>query len=303
MNSSPLLDNNNGSPFLGAINSTLELGAYEYMWSQKGTSFRSIAEKFREAADSRISDFVPEERALETGLRVIGRIQETLDDRFDIRVHGELDYPRRLRDATHPVELLYFQGIWDLVETKSVAVVGARKASDDGLKRTRQLVKALLQDEFTIISGLAAGIDTAAHETALAEGGRTISVIGTPLGHVYPKQNAKLQKQIADEHLLISQIPIERYEAQTFRTNRFFFPERNKTMSALSIATIIVEASDTSGTLIQAREALKQGRKLFILNSCFENPNLTWPERFAKQGAIRVRDYDDIRRELVAETA
>ena len=131
-------------------------------------------------------------------------------------------------------------------------------------------------------------------------GGRTIAVIGTPLGQAYPKSNTDLQARIASEHLLISQVPVERYAAQNPRVNRFFFPERNKTMSAVSEGTIIVEAGETSGTLIQAREALKQGRKLFILNSCFERSDLTWPARFEKDGAVRVRDYDDVRRQLVA---
>ena len=114
-------------------------------------------------------------------------------------------------------------------------------------------------------------------ERVLEEGGRTIGVIGTPLTSVYPKQNAALQEKIAQEHLLISQVPFKRYSEQDFRLNRSFFPERNVTMSALSDATIIVEASDTSGTLYQARAALRQKRKLFILNNCFENASLKWP--------------------------
>ena len=85
---------------------------------------------------------------------------------------------------------------------------------------------------------------------------------------------------------------------QDFRSNRIFFPERNVTMSALTEATIIVEASDTSGTLIQARAALAQGRKLFILDSCFHNSSISWPAKYEAQGAIRVRDYDDIRKHL-----
>jgi DNA processing protein len=159
-----------------------------------------------------------------------------------------------------------------------------------------------VQDKFTIVSGLAEGIDTEAHNAAIAAEGETIAVIGTPLNHVYPKSNASLQERIARDHLLISQVPLERYEAQNFRVNRFFFPERNKTMSALTEATIIVEAGETSGTLVQAREAIKQKRKLFILNSCFERSDLTWPKRFEAEGAIRVREYDDIRRELVSSS-
>ena len=286
-------------PFVDVIDAALELGAYERLWCEQNASFKSIAEKFAQKPHSRPSDFVPEDEARETGQRVVAKLRDRVHGWFNLRLHGELDYPQRLRDATHPVELLYFQGWWDLIDTPSVAVVGTRKPSEDGIRRTRKLVKALLADNFTIVSGLAEGIDTVAQETAINEGGQTIGVIGTPLGHSYPRSNEKLQRSIAEKFLLISQIPIERYEAQNPKTNRFFFPERNKTMSALTSATIIIEAGETSGTLIQAREALKQGRKLFILNSCFENTNLSWPAKYESQGAIRVHDYDDVRRELV----
>ena len=286
-------------PFVDVIDAVLELGAYEKLWCGNNASFKSIAEMFAKHADARSSDFVPENEAREIGQRVIAKLRRRVHGWFNIRLHGEFEYPKRLLEATHPVNLLYFQGKWDLIHTPSVAVVGTRKPNDNSIRRTRKLVKALLADKFTIVSGLAEGIDTVAHKTAIAEGGQTIGVIGTPLGHVYPKSNEDLQKEIAKEFLLISQIPVERYEAQTPRTNRFFFPERNKTMSALTEATIIVEASETSGTLVQAREALKQGRKLFILNSCFENSALTWPAKYESEGATRVYEYDDIRRELV----
>lgn len=142
--------------------------------------------------------------------------------------------------------------------------------------------------------------DAVSHRRGECDG--SLVPVQTRQAHVYPKSNASLQERIAKDHLLISQVPLERYEAQNFRVNRFFFPERNKTMSALTEATIIVEAGETSGTLVQAREALKQKRKLFILNSCFERSDLTWPTRFEAEGAIRVREYDDIRRELVSSS-
>lgn len=286
-------------PVSGPIDAALEVGAYETLWTEHNASFKSIAELFANKPGARPSDLVPENEARETATRVISRLRDRIDARFDVRVNGEVDYPERLRDATHPVELLYFQGDWQLVMTRSVAVVGTRKPSTEGVKRTRQLVQALVEDKFTIVSGLAEGVDTAAHTTAIEAGGQTIAVIGTPLGHVYPKGNAELQNKIARDYLLISQVPVERYEAQNPRINRFFFPERNKTMAALSEATIIVEAGETSGTLVQAREAIRQQRKLFILNSCFERSDLTWPQRFEQEGAIRVHNYDDIRRELV----
>ncbi|SIR38467.1 DNA processing protein [Rhizobium sp. RU35A] len=293
---------NEVGPLFDPIDAALELGAYEALWSEQNASFKSLAEKFAESPEARPSDFIPPEQARLVASRVIDKLRGPDGTRFDVRVRGELEYPERLRQATHPVELLYFQGRWELIATRSVAVVGTRKPTADGLSRVRQLVKRLVQDKFTIVSGLAEGIDTEAHNAAIAAEGETIAVIGTPLNHVYPKSNASLQERIARDHLLISQVPLERYEAQNFRVNRFFFPERNKTMSALTEATIIVEAGETSGTLVQAREAIKQKRKLFILNSCFERSDLTWPKRFEAEGAIRVREYDDIRRELVSSS-
>src|SRR4029078_6485919 len=110
----------------------------------------------------------------------------------------------------------------------------------------------------------------------------------------YPPQNKPLQERIAKDFLLVSQVPVLRYAKQAVPQNRLFFPERNITMSALTEATVIVEAGETSGTLTQARAALYQGRKLFILDSCFRRSDLTWPARFEQRGAIRVRDIDDI---------
>jgi DNA processing protein len=280
-----------------AISPLLELGAYEALWDKPKTTFKTLSEKFAARPNAVPSDFVSPSKARKYAQFVQRRFREAEVTRFGVRVHGAGEYPKKLRDAAHPIELLYYQGWWDLVESRSVAVVGTRTPTKDGAARATRLVKALIKDGFTIVSGLAAGIDTVAHETAIAEGGRTIAVIGTPLSHTYPKENAELQRKIANEFLLISQVPVQRYERQDYRKNRLFFPERNITMSALTEATIIVEAGETSGTLIQARAALHQHRKLFILDNCFRK-GLTWPRKFADKGAIRVMDYDDIRRHL-----
>ena len=204
-----------------------------------------------------------------------------------------------MRDATEPIEMLYFLGSWELAEApRRVAVVGTRQATPEGVARTRKLVRALVEHDFTIVSGLAQGVDTIAHQTAIEAGGRTIAVLGTPISEVYPKENKDLQRRMAEEFLVVSQVPVLRYRAQGPNGNKLFFPERNKTMSALTEATIIVEASETSGTLIQAKAALDQGRKLFILDSNFGNASITWPAKFERLGAIRVREFEDIRREL-----
>jgi DNA processing protein len=283
----------------------LELGAYEWLWLQDKASFRTLAERFAAAPDSLPSDFVDAATALETGKRVVQTYRERGVERLGVRVHRAGDYPSKLRHARHPVELLYYAGIWELAELPAVSVVGTRRASPEGLRRARKLARLLVGGGWTVVAGLAAGIDTAAHTGALDAGGRTIAVLGTPLSETYPRENADLQRRLASEHLVISQVPVLRYLAQPNpRANRFFFPERNITMSALTQATIIVEASNTSGTRTQARAALQQGggRKLFILESCFQDPSLTWPREFETQGAIRVSDFAQITDVLAAAT-
>lgn len=281
-----------------AVSPFHEMGAYEALWNEPKTTFKSLSERFARCPGSVPSDFVSAGLAQECALIVKRRFEEAGIERFGVRVHGAGEYPDKLRDAAHPIECLYYRGWWDLVESRSVAVVGTRNPSNDGLARTRRIVRELVKDDLTVVSGLAAGIDRIAHETAIAENGRTIAVVGTPLSYTYPKENTDLQQEIASSFLVISQVPVMRYEAQDYRWNRRFFPERNVTMSALTEATIIVEAGETSGTLIQARAALAQGRKLFVLDSCFRNSELSWPRKFLKQGAIRVKDYDDVQRHL-----
>lgn len=284
-----------------AISPFREMGAYEALWSRPNTTFKSLSEHFAKRIGSVPSDFVSSEEAFECAHFVKHLFEKANVGSFGVRVHGAGEYPEKLRDARYPVQLLYYQGWWDLAAAqRSIAVVGSRTPSRDGLARARRLVRELVDDEFTVVSGLAAGIDRVAHETAIAENGRTIAVIGTPLSRAYPKENRDLQREISRRFLLISQVPVKRYESQHYRINRLFFPERNITMSALTEATVIVEAGETSGTLTQARAALSQGRKLFILDSCFQNSRLTWPAKFAAQGAIRVKSYDDIEKHLPA---
>lgn len=281
------------------ISPSRELGAYEALWIHKTASFKTIAEHFKNSPDAIPSELVTEEEIDAALSAILPKLEIANIRDLGIRVHGSKEYPQRLRDAAHPIEVLYYRGWWDLIDSpKRIAIVGSRGVSDDGLRRTRRLVKLLVKDGFTIISGLAKGVDTAAHTAAIENGGSTIAVIGTPITEYYPSENRHLQDQIARDHLLISQVPIWRYSTQDYRINRHFFPERNVTMSALAQATVIVEASDTSGTLAQARAALHQGRKLFILDNCFQDPNLTWPANYQKQGAIRVSDFEDIRKAL-----
>jgi DNA processing protein len=270
-----------------------EMAAYESLWLGDRAWFASIAELFRQNPRALPSELVPKaeyERVLELLKRELGsRVGEV-----GVRVNGTGEYPDRLREADNPLELFYYRGDWSLASSPSVAVVGTREPSEEGRTSADRIARALVREGYTVVSGLAKGIDRVAHTVALEAGGRTIGVIGTSLFDAYPKENAELQERIAKEHLLISQVPFLRYRNQFYKANRLFFPARNVTMSALTKATIIVEAGETSGTLVQARAALSQGRQLFILESCFRRADLTWPAKYEKQGAIRVRSVNEI---------
>ena len=291
-----------------ALSPMKEMGAYEWLWSQDSEnsklSFKTVAELFSRNPGALPSDLVREDDAISCAKEVMDRFERKGIRSFSVRLNGVGDYLAGLRDAAYPLEMLYYQGEWDLAYSpKRVAIVGTRNPSEEGVRRTRKLVSLLVKDGFTIVSGLAKGIDTVAHEAAIDAGGETIAVIGTPLDHVYPKENAELQQRIARDFLLVTQVPVLLYARRSWHWNRLFFPERNVTMSAMTQATIIVEAGETSGTLIQARAALAQKRKVFILDSNFDKPGLTWPHRFEKKGAIRVREFDDIRAALGSEAA
>lgn len=272
--------------------------AYESLWTGQSAWFANIANLFRNHPGSVPSELVPPEERERARMRLAELLSEEKLQSIGIKVHGAGEYPDKLRDADHPIELLYYLGNWELVSTPSVAIVGSRTPSEEGTLNASRIAHSLSKSGYTIVSGLAKGIDTAAHTAALQAGGKTIAVIGTPLYDYYPKENRELQDLIARNHLLISQVPFLRYSDQNFRANRLFFPARNVTMSALAEATIIVEASNTSGTLTQARAALAQGRKLFILESCFRDRSLTWPERFEARGAVRVKSVSEIKEVL-----
>lgn len=295
-----LLAKSDDGPAVAPISPLCELGAYEELWLQKGATFKSIADKFAADPTAVPSDFVSPTVAHGRAREVVRHLSKAGVSRFGVRIHHAGNYPQKLRDARYPIEMLYFQGTWELTETRSVAVVGSRDATEEGKRRAGRIARELVAKGFTVVSGLANGIDTAAHTAAIEAGGRTIAVIGTPIGVSYPRENEDLQRRIATDHLLISQVPVLRYANQHVPQNKLFFPARNVTMSALTEATVIVEASDTSGTLTQARAALQQGRKLFILDSCFARNDISWPTNYESKGAIRVKEPSDIWKALGA---
>lgn len=281
--------------FIRGVSPLRELGAYEWLWSQAGATFKTLANKFRAHPDKLPSDFVPSEIADATAVEVRSVLAARGVPHFGVQLRQSYEYPHTLREARHPLELLYHLGAWNFIESDAVAVVGTRKASPDALAETDALVRALVAEDWTIVSGLADGIDTQAHTSALDASGRTIAVIGTPISETYPRTNAELHARIARDFLVVSQVPVLRYYRQTWMQNRAFFRERNITMAALTRASIIVEAGEMSGARILARAAVEQGRPLFILDRCFRDPAARWPHAFVEQhGAVRVRDHAEV---------
>lgn len=184
---------------------------------------------------------------------------------------------------------LWVAGDVSLVHHPAVAIVGTRNVSAAGAKRAQELAADLASLGVVVVSGLAAGVDTHALTAALEAKGRTIAVIGTPIDRAYPAANKRLQERIYERDLLVSQFPPG---SPVFPSN---FPQRNKTMAALTDATVIIEASDTSGTLHQAAECTRLGRWLFIAESVVKDASLTWPARFLESSTTRVfRTTDDV---------
>ena len=218
---------------------------------------------------------------------------------FSVCTQKNFQYLKGLWDAQTPLKLFYYAGDLTLLDSPCVSVVGARNASPRGLELAIGIAEALAQNGYTIVSGLAKGIDTAALSTVVKHrDGRAIGVIGTPINHYYPKENIGLQNVIASNHLLISHTPFYRYSHEPFPHRRFYFPKRNVTMAAISQATVIVETSETSGTRSQAEAVIRQrqGRRLFIMANCFNN--CRWPDKFIARGAIRIENIEHLLDEL-----
>jgi len=191
---------------------------------------------------------------------------------------------------------VFLAGDRSLLTRKCVSVVGTRDVSPEGWQRASQLARKLASYGIVVVSGLAKGVDTAALSAAIKAGGDTIAVIGTALSKAYPAENWQLQEEIWQHHLLMS--PFGEGEP-VFKSN---FPKRNRVMAAISDATVIIEASDTSGTLHQAAECQRLGRWLFIAKSVADNLSLKWPKSFLGQPKTAVLEKtEDILEAINAE--
>ncbi len=214
---------------------------------------------------------------------------ETLKENDEIIKRGSKDYPALLMKTKQAPRFLYIRGKKSLLyEKRTVALVGSRQASEVSKDNTRRLAESLGKNGITVVSGLAKGIDVTAHEAALKYGYNTIAVIGTNLNQYYPSENKNVQLEVEKMGLVVSQF------SPASKTQRWFFPLRNGVMSGLSLATVIMEAGETSGALKQADFALKQGRQVLIPQKSLEMQNITWPAKYVRRGAIVVNAPGDV---------
>jgi DNA processing protein len=202
-------------------------------------------------------------------------------------------YPANLRLIPNLPPFLFYRGDFREDDTRSVAVVGTRKPSDPGVDRAARMSRLLAERGVTVISGLARGIDTAAHRAALAVRARTIAVLGTGITQCYPAENRDLAEEITASGALVSQF------WPTRPPGKDTFPRRNVVTSGLSQGTVVVEASSTSGAKMQARLAIEHGKKVFLLRSLVASQ--PWASDYVnRRGAIEVADVDEVITRLAA---
>ncbi|PIU40756.1 MAG: DNA-protecting protein DprA [Candidatus Omnitrophica bacterium CG07_land_8_20_14_0_80_50_8] len=201
-------------------------------------------------------------------------------------------YPALLEVIYDPPILLYVKGALPDEATLAVAIVGSRHASLYGVRMARKIAAGLAQAGVAVVSGMALGIDSAAHEGALCQDGQTVAVLGGGLGRIYPPQNKKMAERIAHKGAVISEYPIE------MSPRPEYFPVRNRIISGLSRAVLVVEAGEKSGALITVDAALEQGRDVFAVPGNADSERSNGTHALIKQGAKLVTEASDILNEL-----
>lgn len=241
---------------------------------------RCLSEALRDLSWGRSSALGYE---LEAGLEVA----EEAEFPEGIRLLSVLDdeYPRNLRVCEQRPAGLYVQGLILPQDERAVAVVGTRSPSPQGLARARRLGRLLAEAGVTVVSGLARGVDAAAHESCLRAGGRTLAVLGNGLLHFYPPENEALQRGIAAQGAVLSQF------APDQKATRWSFPLRNKVIAGLASVSVAVECSEESGTLLELKAALALGRPVLLLESLVNS--CEWARRWVEEGKAAVLSSEE----------
>ncbi|MDH3613504.1 MAG: DNA-processing protein DprA [Gammaproteobacteria bacterium] len=214
------------------------------------------------------------------------------DPRHRLISRGDDDYPELLEQIPGPPSLLYVKGDPDVLHMPALAIVGSRNPTQGGARNAFEFARHLGRTGFCIVSGLAEGIDTAAHRGALDAGAATVAFLGHGIDRVYPASNHGLAHEIARHGALVSEFPLGTHPGKSH------FPQRNRLISGMSLGTLVVEAARRSGSLITARLAGEQGREIFALPGSIHNPLARGCHQLIRQGAKLVETADDIIAEL-----
>lgn len=224
-------------------------------------------------------------------------LDELLDrcDQNDIWMwfRGDEDYPELLSQIPDPPLVLFGKGQWEESDRFSVGIVGTRRPTSYGRRQAERLASSLAEAGLAVISGLALGIDGTAHRAALAQGGRTIAVLGSGLLKMYPREHQDLADQIECQGVVISESPPLRQAIAGA------FPQRNRIISGLAAGIVVVEAAERSGALITARHAMEQGRDVFAVPGPIDSPQSRGCHRLLRDGAKLVESVDDILEEIL----
>jgi DNA processing protein len=227
----------------------------------------------------------------ELGLLAYGAFNEAAEEVAGWQARGyrlvslvDADYPDNLRSIENRPPLLFVAGELSVSDERSVSVVGTRAPTDTGRRIATAVAERLSAAGYSVFSGLASGIDACAHTAVLERGGRTVAVIGTGLDHAYPREHGALQQRIARDCAVISQFWPEA------GPSRKSFPTRNALMSGLTLGSVIVEASPTSGTRVQARHALAQGRKVILMARVLAQD---WAQELVEKPGVTVAESAD----------
>jgi DNA processing protein len=211
---------------------------------------------------------------------------------IEILVESDAKYPRMLREIHDPPGVLFVRGDLRPDDALSIAMVGSRHATHYGLRQSERLSRGLARAGLTVVSGLARGIDAAAHRGALAAGGRTVAVLASGLSDIYPPENTELANEISQQGALLS-------EAPPFRPPMSgAFPQRNRLITGLSLGVIVVEAARRSGALISAEHAMEQGREVFAVPGRVDSRMSRGSHRLLREGAKLVETVEDVLDEL-----
>lgn len=204
-------------------------------------------------------------------------------------------YPEQLRETYAPPVVLYYLGDLRWLTGPQLAVVGSRQPSPYALRAMRRLLPQVVRQQVCLVSGLAQGVDTLAHQAALAHRGKTIAVIGTGLDHCYPAGNRDLMTELAHHHLVISEYPWGTAGA------RHHFPERNRIIAGLSQSTLVVEAARHSGSLITANIASQENRNVLAVPGSLDNPNSVGTNELILAGAKPILNSEHIIEEVLVD--